>query len=428
MKTQALAMAALSLLALATGCTTGQRTAGGTAPDAPIGFLAFGDHGYRLDYLDADDLSPPRTAEQYVAQARAKWLKEKRPAAGFTPGPIAMVPAGTGAESAVAASGMMPVARAMASWCRTASCRFGVMLGDNIYPDGATLGADGRDDAKRFQDLFVAPYGDFGWGDADFRIYGVLGNHDWHISRAAALAQVAFLERTRPFYMAGTTYAATPAAARGTVEVFALDTHVLLAGEKVLDDKLADDGSEVATTAMETPQPWAVPATAAEKAMVADLERRLRASKAKWKIVIGHHPLWSSSGGKFRQSQALRAALLPVLCREADLYFAGHEHTLELASDDCSTAVPGAKLPPMPSIVTGAAGKQRPLNTAFMAHQARNNPQYRPIFARGMVWGFAHVLLAGDTATATLVSTPEDGSGRTRIEASHSFRRRSGQP
>ncbi len=426
MRAQPVVVATLSALLLVAGCATAPAPVAGNASPSAIGFLAFGDHGYSLDYLDADDVAPPRTAEQFVAQARAKWLKEKRPAGEFTPGPIAMVPAGVGAASAVAASGMMPVARAMAAWCRTASCRFGVMLGDNIYPDGATLGADGRDDAKRFQDLFVAPYGDFGWGDADFRIYGVLGNHDWHTSRAAALAQVAFLERTRPFFMAGTSYAATPPSARGAVEVFALDTHVLLAGEKVLEDKLADDGSEIATTQLETPQPWSVPAMAAEKAMVADLDRRLRASKARWKIVIGHHPLWSSSGGKFRQSQALRAALLPVLCREADLYFAGHEHTLELASDDCSTAVPGAKLPPMPSIVTGAAGKQRPLNTAFMGHQARNNPQYRLIFARGMVWGFAHIVLASDTATVTLVSTPEDGSGRTQIEASHSFRRRSG--
>jgi hypothetical protein len=121
--------------------------------------------------------------------------------------------------------------------------------------------------------------------------------------------------------------------------------------------------------------------------MVADLERRLRESNAKWKIVIGHHPSWASSGGKFRQSQALRAALLPVLCRHADLYFAGHEHTLELASNNCSMAVPGARLLPMPSIVTRAVGKQRPLNTAFMGHQVRNNPQDRSIFARGMIWG-----------------------------------------
>ncbi len=411
-------IAGLATLLLAGCATTGQQAAAPQQGD--IGFLAFGDHGYSLDYLDADDLAP-RSQADYVAAARAKWLKEKRPAAEFTPGAIALVNG-----NPVPASGMMPVANAMTSWCRTASCRFGVMLGDNIYPDGPTMGADGRDDARRFQDIFVTPYGRFGWGQPDFRIYAVLGNHDWHTSRAAALSEVAFLTKTRPFYMDGISYTVQPPPARGEVEVFALDTHVLLAGEKVLDDKLADDGSEVATTTYDTSEPWAVPATPAERAMVADLERRLKASTAKWKIVIGHHPLWSSSGGKFQQSRSLRAALLPVLCRNADLYFAGHEHTLELATDDCSTAVPGASLPPMPAIVTGAAGKQRPLNTAFMAHQARNNPQYRSIFARGMVWGFAHVQLTGDTAAVTLVGLKSDRDDSSEVIARHDFKRRSG--
>lgn len=410
----ALRPSALVAALLLAGCATSTQKSA-----ASIGFLAFGDHGYSLDYLDAKDLVP-RSREQYVAQARVKWLKEKRPAAGFVPGPITMV-----GNSAVATSGMMPVANAMTSWCKTAKCQFGVMLGDNIYPDGATMGADGRDDARRFQDIFVTPYGKFGWGQQDFRIYAVLGNHDWHTSRAAALSEMAFLEKTRPFHMDGPSYAAKPPAANGEVEVFALDTHVLLAGEKVLDDNLADDGSEVATTTYDSSEPWTQPATPAERALVADLEARLKASTAKWKIVIGHHPLWSSAGGKFQQSRSLRAALLPVLCRNADLYFAGHEHTLELATDDCSTAVMGTKLPPMPAIVTGAAGKQRPLNTAFMAHQSRNNLQYHAIFARGMAWGFAHVMLTGDTATVTLLTTPDDGSGTPQVLASHDFARRS---
>ena len=412
---------ALTALLLA-GCATTSNTGQGTAkPQVTTEFLAFGDHGYSLDYLDPEDLAPPKTAEQFVADAKAKWLKEKRPLADFEAGPMATVKGST-----VAASGMMPVANAMTGWCQAHRCQFGVMLGDNIYPDGATLGADGRDDAQRFRDIFIAPYGKFGWGDRDFRLYGVLGNHDWHTSRAAALAQVDFLSQTRPFHMDGVTYTAVPASARGEVEVFAIDSHMLLAGEKVLEDALADDGSEVATTALETPDASAQAVTPQEKAMIANLEARLKASKARWKIVIAHHPLWASAGGKFRQSQALRAAILPILCRDADLYFAGHEHTLEIATDDCSTAVPGARLKPLPSIVTGAAGKQRPLNTAFMGHQARNNPQYKLLFARGMVWGFTHVSLTGDTATVTMISTPNDGSGTTRVEAVERFARRSG--
>ena len=416
----------LLLSACATGGALAPAPAGPVKVAAPIEFIAFGDTGYRTDYLDAEDLAPPLTATEFSVAARSRWIKDRRPPGDFTLPPTVQVATPAGAAT-VAASGLLPTARAMDTWCTThARCQFGVMLGDNIYPDGATLGADGRDDGQRFVDMFVEPYGKFGWGNPDFRIYAVLGNHDWHTSRAGAMAQVAFHETTRPFHMNGIAYSAIPGGTGEQVEVFALDTHVLLAGETVLDTRLAADGSEVATTAIDASEPWASPATPAERAMVARLEARLKTSKARWKIVIGHHPLWASSGGKFQQSRTLRAALLPVLCREADLYFAGHEHTLELATDDCSTAVPGAALPAFPAIVTGAAGKQRPLNTAFMGHQARNNTQYHPIYARGMVWGFAHVRLDGETATVTMVSTPNDGSGTTNVETIHRFARRTG--
>ena len=413
----------LTLLALLGACAT---IPVAQAP-APIEFLAFGDTGYRLDYLDPEDVTPALDEAAFIAAQRARWIKDRRPPAEFTPPPMAQVQTPAG-PATVAASGLLPTARAMDAYCtKAARCQFGVLLGDNIYPDGATLGADGRDDAKRFTDMFVEPYGRFGWNNPDFRIYAVLGNHDWHTSRAAAMAQVRFHETTRPFFMNGISYNAVPGGTNGDVEVFALDTHVLLAGQKVLDGKLAADGSEIETTEIDPSEPWASPATADERAMVANLEARLKASKAKWKIVIGHHPLWASSGGKFQQSRTLRAALLPVLCRNADLYFAGHEHTLELATDDCSTATPGERRTPLPVIVTGAAGKQRPLNTAFMGHQARNNAQYHPIYSRGMVWGFAHVKLAGDSATVTMVSTPNDGSGATKVETVHRFTRRTGR-
>ncbi|MBA3878785.1 MAG: hypothetical protein C0500_03600 [Sphingobium sp.] len=417
-----LAASALLVLSLA-GCASVERAAApASAPPSSVSFLAFGDSGYSLDYLDPEDLNPPLTREQFIAKARASWIKDKRPIAEFTPPPMVADPSNGGF---VAASGLMPVAKAMTDYCRnSARCQFGVMLGDNIYPDGATLGADGRDDAKRFQDLFATPYGAFGWGDADFRIYATLGNHDWHTSREGALAQVRYLSETRPFYMDGLAYAAQPPAAKGMVEIFSIDTHVLLAGEKVLDGKLADDGSEVPTTKFDASEPWATPATDAERAMVANLEQRLKASKARWKIVIGHHPLWSSSGGKFEQARTLRAVLLPTLCRYADLYLAGHEHTLEVATDSCATAAPGEGLAALPNIVSGAAAKQRPLNTAFMAHQLRTYPQYRPLYVRGMIWGFAHLTLTDSEAKVTMVSTPNDGNGQPKVEFTQIFTRR----
>jgi hypothetical protein len=385
--------------------------------------VAIGDHGYDLRYLAAKDYTPPRTPERFVEEARKSWLKEKRPPAEFVAGPYVIhQPSG----SAVAASGMMPVADAMFAWCKAHSCQFGVMLGDNIYPDGATLGADGRNDADRFQHVFADPYGRFASFGPDFRFYATLGNHDWHTSRAGAMAQVAYLTNTKPFSMDGLIYRVSPPETRGEVEIFVLDTQVLLGGLNVMEAELSEDGRPLASDERDRVEPWAEPSTPLEAGQAQWLAEALKSSKARWKIVIGHHPLWASAGGKFRQSEALRAAVLPVLCAHADLYLAGHEHTLEAFEDSCKTALPGRTVKPLPAIVSGAGGKQRPLNSAFMRAQLKDNPQVKQLHVQGMIWGAAHLTLAPETATVTFITTPDDGSGKSVETGRYTFARRSG--
>ena len=386
-----------------------------------IGILVFGDHGYDLDYLEAEDYEPPRTREQFIALEKKDWLEDKRPPDEFRPPAMTLHRSG----SWVAASGMLPVASAMQTWCRAERCDFATMLGDNIYPNGATLGADGRDDAGRFEAIFARPFGRFVELGPDFRIYSVLGNHDWKTSRAGAMAQVDYLGRTPPFYIDGITYRVKPAAARGEVELFVIDTTVMLAGQIVYEDALADDASELRPTRREDPDPWVKPKTRVERDMAAWLERSLAESDARWKIVIGHHPLWSSAGSKYEQARVLRGLILPALCRYADAYLAGHDHTLELHFDDCSRALRGKEVPPLPAVVSGAASKQRALNTAFMRHQLDRYPELDTRWARGLVWGFAHLAIRGDEATVSFVVTPDDGSGAVELKHTATFRRRS---
>jgi tartrate-resistant acid phosphatase type 5 len=295
------------------------------------------------------------------------------------------------------------------------------MLGDNIYPDGAMADAD---DARRFRDLFTIPYGSLVEGRDDFRIYSVLGNHDWHTSRAGAMAQVRFLETTPPFFMDGLFYRVAPAAAGGEIEIFAIDTQVLLAGTTVYQDVLAADASEVATDKLERLEPWAAPQNAAERNMVAWLETALASSKARWKIVIGHHPLWSTAGSKFQQARSLRRLILPTLCRYADLYLAGHEHTLEVHTDDCSAALPDANVEPLPQVVSGSASKMRPTNSAFIRQQLKRYPELRTLWARGLTWGFSHLTFEGDRVTVKMIEIPRDGSSTTDMTYQYSFKRR----
>jgi len=106
------------------------------------------------------------------------------------------------------------------------------MLGDNIYPNGPTGGADGVTDATRFDEILLAPFKDFASLAPGFRIYAALGNHDWRTSREAALSEVRYMEETRPFYMDGLIYRVKP---RPDIELFVLDTEVLLSGQTVYE-------------------------------------------------------------------------------------------------------------------------------------------------------------------------------------------------
>jgi hypothetical protein len=416
-----LAASLSSIGLLIASCTApAPRATQDTAPQSKaVTLLAFGDGGYHYDHLDKKAYAKVVTEEQFMAKERKDWVEERRPPAEFDHPPMYKLP---GNGSVIAATGQMPTARAMKSYCAQQSCDFGVMLGDNIYPDGAMADAD---DAKRFRDVFTTPYGSLVEGRDSFRIYSVLGNHDWHTSRDGALAQVRFLETTPPFFMNGLFYRVVPAATHGDVEIFALDTQVLLAATKTPEAVLAEDASEVQTDDLEYFEPWSAPQNEAEHNMVRWLEASLASSKARWKIVIGHHPLWSTAGSKFQQAKSLRRLILPALCRYADLYLAGHEHTLEVHTDGCSEALPGSDMTPLPQVVSGSASKMRPTNSAFIRQQLQAHPELRTLYARGLTWGFAHLTFAGDRATVRLIETPRDGSGTAQVTYEHSFARRS---
>lgn len=391
--------------------------------DRAVGIIAVGDTGYHVDYLDREDYDPPRTYEQFIAAERADWLEDRRPLAEFVAPPTQVLESN---GSVVAASGLLPVAKSIRAWCVARRCDFATLLGDNIYPEGATAGADGRDDEARFRVLFGEPFGPLAALHPDFRMYATLGNHDWKTSLAGAQAQLRFFERTAPFYMDGFYYRVRPPGAHGQVELFIVDTELLLARTPVPEAAVGEDGSGIRLPEFDEVPAWVAAQSALASDMASWLDAALQASDARWRIVIGHHPLWSSSGSKFVQAEAIRGLLLPTLCRYADLYFAGHEHTLELHLDDCSKGLPGVDVPPLPTVVSGAGAKQRPLHRPFVAWQGATSSELTTLYAKGMVWGFAHVLLRDEQAEIRLVTTPNDATGRPVEEFVYTVTRRSG--
>lgn len=147
---------------------------------------------------------------------------------------------------------------------------FVLMLGDNIYEDG---------DIKNLGHArFTVPYQELLENHVPF--YPVLGNHD--VRKGFENDQLEF------FGMPGRYYSFI----EGNVQFFALDTNRFDAAQKA----------------------W--------------LENCLSKSKAPWKIVYGHHPLFSS--GEHGNSPALIKTLLPLLEKYGvSLYLAGHDHDYE---------------------------------------------------------------------------------------------------
>jgi hypothetical protein len=403
----------LSLVVVAAQATDGGRR----SPSIVI----FGDSGYIPSYERPEADEPPlRTLGDFYAAEARDWLESHPTLDGFTPAPWTF-------ESALGAylpaSGLYPVAAAIDELCRRSGCDFGVMLGDNIYPDGATLGSDGIDDQRRFGDMLDRPFGKLGAGTPGFGIYAMLGNHDWRHSREGALAQVQYLQQHPGFRMPGLFYRAVPPGFEGEVELFVIDTEMLLASTTVRKDALDAQGNELSTGEIETWDAHIRPQTAGERAMVDWLTRSLAASTARWKLVFGHHALWSGGGSKYEKARALRRLLLPALCRHADAYFAGDDHMLEVYTDDCRS-VEGSQAAPLPLLVSGAAAKYRPLHPGFMAQQARNNPEIRNLWSKGSTWGFMWAHLEGDRLEVQVYSTPADLSGRPVFETEFAFQRR----
>lgn len=392
------------------------------AENTSFRFAIFGDSGYIPAYEDFDEDETPITSlEAYLDEERSAWEKRHNRST-FKPAPMVFE---STLGSFVPASGLYPVAWAMEDTCAKQGCQFAAMLGDNVYPDGGTLGADGRFDSRRYNDMLHKPFQRLGNGVDDFTIYSMMGNHDWRISREATMSQMLYLQEHPGFSMPDYFYRVSPPATGGEVELFVIDTEMLLASTTVYTDKLASDGSgrEVSDDELDDFPPHAAPQSAAERNMVGWLEEALANSTARWKIVLGHHALWSGGGSKFEKARALRKLLMPALCRHADAYFAGDDHMLEMYTDSCAE-VEGALPGPLPTLVSGAGAKWRPNHPAFIAQQEKKYPELTTVWSEGPTWGFMYVVLEEDTMQIQAVVPSTDFSRKSQVEKVVSFSRR----
>ncbi|MGY5127040.1 metallophosphoesterase [Streptomyces nigrescens] len=254
--------------------------------------------------------------------------------------------AGTGDEAQYA------VAAAARDLCRTEGIGLAVGLGDNIYENGPE-----SDDDSEFQDKFEKPN-----SGIDVPWLMVLGNHDCSGlipgsggDPSRGDREVAYAATSRRWYMPSRYYSVPLPAADPLVEFFAIDTIPWSSYVAQLDPHYRWDGPY-----MREQRNW--------------LDGALRASRARWKVVIGHHPYLNngkhgSAGsydgfeiGNYTSGVHLKDMYENVVCGRADLILSGHDHTLQILEPTARTG--GTR-----QVVCGASAKTED-GTAHFGHPA----------------------------------------------------------
>jgi 3',5'-cyclic AMP phosphodiesterase CpdA len=187
---------------------------------------------------------------------------------------------------------------------------FVLMLGDNNYGDGSP-----ESFRTRFEEPFQALL------DAHVRFYAARGNHDvgpqWNYPL--------FNMGGHRYYTFERTSGLAPPLVGTVAQFFAVDT------VNLDEDELS----------------W--------------LDRQLSESKAEWKIVFQHHPLYSSGRYSFASAFLRRTLEQTFVEHQVDVVFAGHEHVYE-------------RMVPQRGIVyfvAGAAGSVRVGDLRPSAYQAK---------------------------------------------------------
>lgn len=231
-------------------------------------------------------------------------------AVGTTPCPadgicfIAMGDTGNGSCDQLA------VATGVAAKCESDGCDFGVLLGDIIYTEGAASKNDPQWITK-----FEHPY-----RILNFPFYGVLGNHDYHLSTTQGRHYVKYAETSSKFIMPAPYYGFE----RGDALFLALDSTPISSG-------------------------WGT--SEADQGVFFDGEIAL--STKPWKIAMTHHP-YLANGRNVNPFGNIKTFFENHLCGNIDLFLAGHEHSRQV--------LPGNIACPGTFVVSGAGAKTRVSN------------------------------------------------------------------
>ena len=217
------------------------------------------------------------------------------------------------------ANNQQDVADAMGVTATERASSFVLAVGDNVYGSGIANASDPWW-AQTVTNIYTHPtLTSIPW-------YAVMGNHDWHQNISAQFDGKAL---GFPNWKGGMSYDVDGPGVthhgNGMLDIFYIDTDVLcsrrtnqlLANGWITASQAAD-----ATAMADWYATW-------EDAQVARLQRLISSSTARWKMVSGHHGIYSYAcdHGSHVQLARLNAVLR---AGGAHAYFFGHDHDLAL--------------------------------------------------------------------------------------------------
>jgi len=191
--------------------------------------------------------------------------------------------------------------------------KFVVTTGDNFYETGIKT-VDDPLVKITFEDIYTSNSLQVPW-------YATLGNHDYGDN---AQAQIDLTKVNKRWKMPSRYYSIVEELSDGTKNLFLfIDTNPFITKyqkfnvkETELSQKSVDD---LNTQSWKTQLKW--------------IESSLKNSDADWKIVVGHHPVYS--GGKHGGAKELYSNFKPLFEKYGvQMYICGHDHDIQYSKEN----------------------------------------------------------------------------------------------
>lgn len=199
--------------------------------------------------------------------------------------------------------------------------QFNILLGDNFYPNGVSSVND-----SQWKNKFALMF------NQEIPSFAILGNHDYIQNPEAQILYTKYNNSWKmPFYYYDII-----------INIYKKSVHFIFIDTNLLAEDITFYLLKNTNASNESIKNYKKLIDKNKQQQKKWLEKTLKKSKSKWKIVCGHYPVYSN--GPHKISTELQNYLIPLLEKyKVDFYISGHDHNLQhLIKNNINYVVSGA--------------------------------------------------------------------------------------